>query len=84
MTEVLCIGPSQGPATALKCLLAPQEVRDRYRYLSHLPLTCEFVLCELELRPPLLSRDILRMFSGECVCVCEGAEVSGTNRCGYI
>jgi len=52
---------------ALKCLYAvpPQEVRDRYRYLSHLPLTCEFILCELDLRPPLLSRDILRLFSDE-------------------
>jgi len=72
---------------ALKCLYAvpPQEVRDRYRYLSHLPLTCEFILCELDLRPPLLSRDILRMFSGKCVCVVdEDAEVSGTDRCGYI
>jgi len=37
-------------------------IRRRYRYLSHLPLTCEFVVCELELRPPLVSRETLHEF----------------------
>ena len=47
-----------------KFTLIIQDVRGRYRYLSHLPLTCEFVPCELDLRPPILSQrhiqDILR------------------------
>ena len=54
--------PSSLPPSHSPCPV--QEVRDRYRYLSHLPLTCELVLCELELRPPLLSKDTLRAFAG--------------------
>ena len=42
-----------------------QDIRGRYRYLSHLPLTCEFVLCELDLKPPVLSQDTLKVFSEE-------------------
>lgn len=42
-----------------------QEVRGRYKSLSHLPLTCELALCELELKPPVLSRDTLDHFSTE-------------------
>jgi hypothetical protein len=46
-------------------ILLLQDVRCRYRYLSHLPLTCEFVLCELDLKPPILSQDTLKVFSDD-------------------
>lgn len=39
-----------------------EELRCRYKYLSHLPVTCEFVLCELDLRPPVVSCDTLTYF----------------------
>ena len=42
-----------------------QEVRSRFRYLSHVPLTCELALCELDLRPPTLSCITLSQFSDE-------------------
>ncbi|XP_019617177.1 PREDICTED: RING finger protein 10-like isoform X1 [Branchiostoma belcheri] len=42
-----------------------EDVRRRLRYLSHLPLTCEFSVCELALKPPLVSRATLRFFDDE-------------------
>ncbi|XP_029474955.1 RING finger protein 10 [Rhinatrema bivittatum] len=42
-----------------------EEVRRRHRYLRHLPLTCEFSLCELALLPPFISMQTLAMFAGD-------------------
>lgn len=42
-----------------------QEVRNRYRYLGHLPLTCEFALCEVDLQPPIVSQSTLIQFEGK-------------------
>lgn len=42
-----------------------EDVRQRHRYLSHLPLTCEFSICELALQPPLVSRETLEIFSDD-------------------
>ena len=42
-----------------------QELRKRFRYLSHLPLYCEFTFCELMIRPPTLSRETLGKFANE-------------------
>eukprot|EP00058_Branchiostoma_floridae_P024095 XP_002609585.1 hypothetical protein BRAFLDRAFT_115063 [Branchiostoma floridae] len=42
-----------------------EDVRRRLRYLSHLPLTCEFSVCELSIKPPLVSRATLRFFEDE-------------------
>lgn len=42
-----------------------EEVRRRHRYLRHLPLTCEFSLCELDLLPPYISTQTLAMFAGD-------------------
>ena len=47
-----------------------QDVRQRNRYLSHLPLTCEFSICELALQPPLVSKETLEIFSGENALLC--------------
>lgn len=41
-----------------------QEIRRRHRYLAHLPLTCEFSMCELALQPPILSKVTLDTFAG--------------------
>ncbi|XP_048411659.1 RING finger protein 10 isoform X3 [Stegostoma tigrinum] len=40
-----------------------EEVRRRHRYLCHLPLTCEFGICELALKPPVVSKETLEAFS---------------------
>lgn len=40
-----------------------EDVRRRHRYLCHLPLTCEFSICELDLKPPSVSKETLTLFS---------------------
>ncbi|XP_072271601.1 E3 ubiquitin-protein ligase RNF10 [Pyxicephalus adspersus] len=42
-----------------------EEVRRRHRYLCHLPLTCEFSICEMVLGPPAVSEQTLAYFSDE-------------------
>ncbi|XP_077378386.1 E3 ubiquitin-protein ligase RNF10 [Festucalex cinctus] len=42
-----------------------EEIRRRHRYLSHLPLTCEFSICELSLQPPILSKETMDTFADE-------------------
>lgn len=42
-----------------------EELRKRLRYLGHLPLTCEFEVAELMLKPPVLSKDTLKFFTEE-------------------
>ncbi|NXY44768.1 RNF10 protein, partial [Ceuthmochares aereus] len=41
-----------------------EDIRQRHRYLCHLPLTCEFSICELALKPPVISKETLELFSG--------------------
>ncbi|XP_018412907.1 PREDICTED: RING finger protein 10 [Nanorana parkeri] len=42
-----------------------EEVRRRHRYLCHLPLTCEFSICEVALGPPAVSEQTLAYFTDE-------------------
>uniref|UniRef100_A0A672TGR6 E3 ubiquitin-protein ligase RNF10 n=1 Tax=Sinocyclocheilus grahami TaxID=75366 RepID=A0A672TGR6_SINGR len=42
-----------------------EDIRRRHRYLSHLPLTCEFSLCELKLEPPILSKETVDSFADD-------------------
>lgn len=42
-----------------------EDIRRRHRYLSHLPLTCEFSLCELNLQPPIVSKETLDSLSDD-------------------
>lgn len=42
-----------------------EEIRRRFRYLNHLPITCEFALCELALEPPTVSGAILDYYHDE-------------------
>ena len=41
-----------------------KDLRRRLRYLSHLPLTCEFVMAELALQLPIVSQYVLDTFKG--------------------
>uniref|UniRef100_A0A8C6Z1Z2 E3 ubiquitin-protein ligase RNF10 n=1 Tax=Nothoprocta perdicaria TaxID=30464 RepID=A0A8C6Z1Z2_NOTPE len=42
-----------------------EDIRQRHRYLCHLPLTCEFSICELALKPPTVSKETLELFSDD-------------------
>ncbi|XP_060926922.1 RING finger protein 10 [Limanda limanda] len=42
-----------------------EEIRRRHRYLAHLPLTCEFSICELALQSPVLSKETLDTFADD-------------------
>ncbi|XP_059193594.1 RING finger protein 10 [Centropristis striata] len=42
-----------------------EDIRRRHRYLAHLPLTCEFSICELSLQPPILSKETLDTFADD-------------------
>lgn len=42
-----------------------EDIRQRHRYLCHLPLTCEFSICELALKPPIISKETLDLFSDD-------------------
>ncbi|XP_065423920.1 E3 ubiquitin-protein ligase RNF10 isoform X6 [Chrysemys picta bellii] len=42
-----------------------EDMRQRHRYLCHLPLTCEFSICELALKPPVISKETLETFSDD-------------------
>ncbi|KAM6944736.1 E3 ubiquitin-protein ligase RNF10 [Lycodopsis pacificus] len=42
-----------------------EDIRRRHRYLAHLPLTCEFSICELVLQSPILSKETLDTFADD-------------------
>ncbi|KAI4820061.1 hypothetical protein KUCAC02_028053 [Chaenocephalus aceratus] len=42
-----------------------EDIRRRHRYLAHLPLTCEFSICELALEPPTVSKETLDTFADD-------------------
>lgn len=42
--------------------ICTEELRRRLRYLCHLPLTCPLELAEIELKPPLVSEEVLSAF----------------------
>ncbi|XP_041349388.1 RING finger protein 10-like [Gigantopelta aegis] len=50
---------------AMESIFMTEDLRKRLRYLNHLPLTCEFQVVELALKPPVVSKDTLRAFSDE-------------------
>lgn len=39
-----------------------EDLRRRLRYLCHLPITCQFEVAEIELKPPIVSQDVLNSF----------------------
>lgn len=45
--------------------ICTEELRRRLRYLCHLPLTCPLELAEIELKPPLVSEEVLSAFYGD-------------------
>ncbi|XP_053972100.1 RING finger protein 10 [Hylaeus volcanicus] len=39
-----------------------EDLRRRLRYLCHLPITCQFEVAEIELKPPIISEEVLSSF----------------------
>ncbi|XP_031844702.1 E3 ubiquitin-protein ligase RNF10 [Nomia melanderi] len=39
-----------------------EDLRRRLRYLCHLPLTCQFEVAEIDLKPPIVSEEVLTSF----------------------
>ncbi|XP_076662328.1 E3 ubiquitin-protein ligase RNF10 [Halictus rubicundus] len=44
-----------------------EDLRRRLRYLCHLPLTCQFELAEIDLKPPIVSQEVLTSFQDQLV-----------------
>ncbi|XP_017877027.1 RING finger protein 10 [Ceratina calcarata] len=42
-----------------------EDLRRRLRYLCHLPLTCQFEVAEIELKPPTISEEVLHSFQDQ-------------------
>jgi len=42
-----------------------EVLRNRLRYLRHMPLTSIFEVCEIQLKPPFVSKETLNEFSGQ-------------------
>ncbi|XP_012256522.2 RING finger protein 10 [Athalia rosae] len=42
-----------------------EQLRRRLRYLYHLPLTCQFEIAEIDLKPPIISKGNLAVFSDQ-------------------
>lgn len=42
-----------------------EELRKRFRYLQHLPVTCQFEVAEIHLTPPIVSQETLDEFKGK-------------------
>lgn len=42
-----------------------EELRKRFRCLQHLPVTCQFEVAEIQLKPPFVTKDTLAMFKGK-------------------
>lgn len=60
-------GPTTITATIVDKEIAfmTENIRRRLRYLSHLPLTCEFQVLEVSLGPPIISKHTLQLFTDE-------------------
>lgn len=42
-----------------------EDLRRRLRYLQHLPLTCQFEVAEIYLKPPVVSKETMDYFHGK-------------------
>ncbi|XP_071848804.1 E3 ubiquitin-protein ligase RNF10-like isoform X3 [Apostichopus japonicus] len=42
-----------------------EDIRHRLRYMVHLPLTSNFSVCELDLKPPVLSEETISLFQDD-------------------
>lgn len=53
----------KGRIVEMEQLSMNTDTRSKYRYLNHLPVTCRFTLCELDLKPPIVSQDTISQFA---------------------
>ncbi|XP_028400700.1 RING finger protein 10-like [Dendronephthya gigantea] len=60
-----CPQTIEGDIVEIECHTQTEELRRRFRYLRHLPLTCEFAICEIDLKPPTVSWETLQYFKDD-------------------
>lgn len=60
-----CPHTIKGRIIEIEQMTQSELIRKRYRFLSHLPLTCQFAVCELELVSPKVSKLSLDLFGDE-------------------
>lgn len=60
-----CPDSIEATIVELESITMTEELRKRLRYLSHLPLSAEFKVAELLLKPPIVSKETLKYFSDE-------------------
>lgn len=41
-----------------------EDLRKRLRYLQHLPVTCQFEVAEIYLKPPIITKETIEHFQG--------------------
>lgn len=58
-----CPDTITGTIVEMENIFMTEDLRKRLRYLGHLPLTCEFQVVELAIKPPILSKETLKFFS---------------------
>lgn len=42
-----------------------EDLRRRHRYMQHLPVTCQFELAEIQLKPPIIKQETWKLFQDE-------------------
>ncbi|KDR09385.1 RING finger protein 10 [Zootermopsis nevadensis] len=59
------------PPTLTGCIIEKEsgsmteELRRRLRYLQHLPITCQFEVAEIQLKPPIVSKETIDHFQDQ-------------------
>lgn len=54
-----------GEITEMETFVMTEELRRRFRYLAHLPLTTTFTLVELKIPRDLLAEETVQQFAGK-------------------
>lgn len=54
-----------GELVNVESFVMTEDLRKRHKYLSHLPLSCEYSIIELDLRPPVVSEATLEEFKSQ-------------------
>ncbi|XP_039265012.2 E3 ubiquitin-protein ligase RNF10-like [Styela clava] len=60
-----CPSKITGELVNVERFVMTEELRKRHKYLSHLPLSCEYRIVELDLHSPIISEETLQEFEGQ-------------------
>jgi len=62
-----CPSTITGKLLEKEASICTEEIRQRLRYLCHLPLNSPFERAEIELKPPLVSAEIIHIYHGNYI-----------------